>query len=248
MVRIFICDEDKTWQEKESQILSDYASETGITVSIRCFDDPHALLASDGLAPDVLFCDTVFSCDQEEGVDTDEPAGITAVKQINQLFPRCQVIYIAKDTDCVLDVYRTEHLWFALKDQLAERLPEIVGKYYRIDNERKADLVIRTTDGSTAVIPCRDIMYLERRDRKTVIVTHNRRYQVRGRLSEILEKLPIGRFARCHNSFAVSLDKIREIDTRSVRMKNGAEIIISRGYGKAFRDIYHKYAENRTVQ
>ncbi len=248
MVRIFLCDENKRWQEQESQILHDYAAIIGAEIRISCYDDPRDLLASDGLAPDVLLCDTEFSRLQPEDPDAAEPAGITAVKQINQLFPRCLVIYVTENLDHALDAYRTEHLWFALKEQLAERLPEIVDKYYRIDNERKSNLVIRTTDGITASIPCRDIIYLERRDRKTVIVTHNRRYEVRDRISNIFDMLPRGRFARCHNSFAVNLDKIKEIDSRSVHMRNGAGIIISRGYSKAFREEYHKREESRTVK
>ena len=249
MVRVFICDEDKKWQEAEAQILNGYAAAIGVDLQIKSFDSTQALLDTDGPAPDALFIATEFTCcgDERDACDT-EAVGISSVRQINQMFPRCQVVYVAENYGNVIDVYRTDHLWFVLRDQLISYLPEIVDKYNRIDKERKSNLIIKTVDGITAVIPFRDIIYLERRDRKTIIVTHNRRYEIKDRISMILDLLPPGRFARCHNSFAVNMDKIKEISSKSLHMRNGIEIIISRGYSKAFRNEYNTWMENRLAK
>ena len=250
MVNIYLCDNDIQWLEKATQMLNKYAVEKRAEIQVKCFSDPQSLFDADVTAPDVLFCDIEFErCPSAKGdADALKPAGIDAVNEINRIFPNCQVVYVTDTLDYVLDVYQTDHMWYVLKDQFRDRLPGIVDKYERINRKRKSDLVIRTADGLTAMIPCRDILYLERRDRKTVIVTYNRRYEVRDRISDILDKLTPGRFVRCHNSFAVNMEKIREIRPRSVLMKNGAEIIISRGYSKSFRDEYHDWAESRTVK
>ena len=243
MVRIFICDSDIKWQKSATEILEAYALKQDTDIVIYCFDGLDAMLDNDGPAPDMLFIDIEFRNDGS--VDSDV---IEAVKEVNRLYPECQVVYMADSLTYAPDVYQTIHIWFVLKEQLADWLPEIVDKYELIDRERKSDLIIRTTSGSSVRIPCRQIMYIERKGRKTIIVTYREIYEVRERIPDVFDKLPPGRFARCHNSFVVNMEKIREIQTKNLFMRNGKEIMISRGYSKGFKNEYSKWAKKKTVK
>lgn len=238
MTKIYICDGEKKWQEKVSAMLTDFSEKQHAPVKISCFDSIDKALKSEEPAPDVMFTEVEFD-GEEKGIDM--------VGEVNRVYPECNVVYMTDNVRYALDVYDTRHIWFALKEQLGERIPEIYRKVCLLDEERRSYLVIRTTDGTTVRIPCRDIMYIERKDRKTIIVTYERRYEVKERIPFVLEKLPSDRFARCHNSFAVNLDKVGEIHSGSLRMRNGTEIVISRGYNKSFRAEYMNRVNSRAV-
>ena len=239
MTRIYICDEEKKWQNEAASILKSFAEKRGAEAKITCFSTPEEVLHSKGPAPDVLFTDIEFE-DGESGID--------AAKEINRLYPECHIVYLAKRIEHALDVYNTKHVWYVIREQFRQRLPEIYDKVCGIDDDRKSYLVVKTTDGATVRIACRGIMYLERHDRKTFIVTYERKYVVKDRIPVILDKLPADRFARCHNSFAVNLDKVREVRPGSLVMRNGTEIMISRGYSKSFKSEYMARMESRAVK
>ena len=50
-----------------------------------------------------------------------EITGIDAAKQINLIQPSAQIIFISSYLEYFSDVYETEHLYFVLKSQMAQR-------------------------------------------------------------------------------------------------------------------------------
>ena len=57
-----------------------------------------------------------------------EITGIDAAKQINLIQPSAQIIFISSYLEYFSDVYETEHLYFVLKSQMAQRLPDALDR------------------------------------------------------------------------------------------------------------------------
>ena len=87
----------------------------------------------------------------------------------------------------------------------------------------------------------REITYLERRLRTTIIHTTNGKMTSSLPLGELLEMIGLPAFLRCHNSFAVNLDHAAAFRRESFLMKDGKIIPISHSYYAAVRERFRKY-------
>ncbi|MBQ9015139.1 MAG: response regulator transcription factor [Firmicutes bacterium] len=237
-LRAVICDDDRSWLAQAAGIIEDYAKEAGLQLQLRSYDEPAAVLTELTEAPDLFFMDIEF----EEG-----PEGISLAKQMNERFPSCQIIYLTNYLHYALDVYQTEHIWYVLKPQLADRLPEVFQKLEQLEEDRRKDLVIHASDGTIVRLACGEILFMERQSRLTCIRTQSGSFRTRARIPELEKMLPGRTFARCHNSFIVNLPHIREIHAKSLLLDDGTEIIISRRYNNAFRTAYLTWAENAAI-
>ena len=238
MKAVAICDDDKDDLNASVQILRRFADESAFDIQINLFQDVNACV-NEASRFNVVFMDIEF----EEG-----PLGIDAVARINEIAPYCQVVYLTNYLHYSIDVYQTDHVWYVLKSQLAERLPEIFQKLALIEESRRASVVI-TTKGDNAVVnvPCTSIRYLERHERITRVVTRDTTYVVREKLPELIARLPEMTFARCQNSYVVNLTRVREIHASDLLLDDGTRILISRSYSKRFRKQYLLWAEAWTV-
>lgn len=99
-------------------------------------------------------------------------------------------------------------------------------------------LVVQTGLGES-VLRFEQIDYLEAARNYVVVHANNKEYLVRETMSSLEKRLAGGPFARTHRSFVVNVDEIEEIRTidskQRIRLKNGSEIPLSRGYRHAFK-------------
>ena len=238
-----ICDDNRAWLDEAEEMLREYADEHEIALRTACYESPDDLLKDHGEIPDVIFMDIEF-----ENSEDPDSYGIKAAAEINKLFPDCRIVYVTNYLRYAVEAYETEHIWFVTKSRFREYLPEIFSRIIRGKAVSRSEVVVKTIDGTISRIRCRDIIFLERRDRKTRIITPGRTYQVKSRLPEVLDKLPTEKFARCHASFAVNLEKVREIHRDSLILEEGTELVISRGFNKTFRIKYMNMVKNKIVQ
>ena len=75
----------------------------------------------------------------------------------------------------------------------------------------------------------KDIMYLERSLRTTIIYTPLNSYRCSEKFSALLPRLR-DTFVQCQQSFVVNLDFVSSFKTSSLCLTNGKEIPISRRY------------------
>lgn len=107
--------------------------------------------------------------------------------------------------------------------------------------EGKSVVTIKTHDGWIP-IPFSDVKYLEVKDRKTHVYGNEHVGTHKNTLQEFEYTLPREIFIRCHRSFIVNVQHIKEIypDTHStfvLAMDNGAMIPVSQSYSSYFRKM-----------
>ncbi|WP_462413077.1 LytTR family DNA-binding domain-containing protein [Neobacillus sp. Marseille-QA0830] len=105
----------------------------------------------------------------------------------------------------------------------------------------KLVVTIKTEDGWIPV-PFSEVIYLEAKDKKTFVKANGVSGSHKDTLQEFEFLLPKDYFIRCHRSYIVNVNQIREIhpDTHStfiLTMKNGERVPVSQSYSSYFRRL-----------
>ncbi|MBP3893895.1 MAG: response regulator transcription factor [Atopobiaceae bacterium] len=238
-IRAVICDDEQAWRSYAERALAAYALKAGVELDVHSHASGAELLAANIAAPDVLFSDIKLGPSR---------SGIDLVRQVAQVWPSCQVVYVTNYLRYAPDVYSTEHLWFVLKDQFEERLPEVMEKLGRQLDDAGRMLTLETIDRTYLSVPCSQVISLERRGRTTtVFIEDDEPRLVADRLPSLLERLPERLFVRCHGSFAVNLDHVRILTADAITMDDGSRVPVSRRYSRAVRERYLDWADDHIV-
>jgi hypothetical protein len=105
----------------------------------------------------------------------------------------------------------------------------------------KSVVTVKYHDGWVPV-PFSEVMYLEASDRKTHVITEKLTGTHKFTLNEFDFILPKDYFVRCHRSFIINVNYIKQIypDTHSTLvliMKNETKITVSQSYNSYFRKL-----------
>ncbi len=234
-MRVGICDDDAIWCRKAEKIIYSYAAQTETELEVICFTTSEKLNSYDGYPLDMLFMDIVL--ENEEGKN-----GIDIVTAVNKKWKDCQIVYLTNYLFYATEVYHTEHVFFALKEQFEERIGEIFGKVFHQLAQTREKLVYSVIGGKEVSLAPADILYFERSGRITNIITVYGTYSIWDKLSVLTEGLPTLDFVRCHNSYIVYLPAVREMLPDVFLMNDGREVTISRSYRKIAKAAFMKWA------
>jgi DNA-binding LytR/AlgR family response regulator len=105
----------------------------------------------------------------------------------------------------------------------------------------KLVVTIKTQDGWIPV-PFSQVIYLEAREKKTFVYAAGHSGTHKHSLQDFEFQLPKDDFIRCHRSYIVNVNQIKEIhpDTHStfiLTMKNGDRVPVSQSYSSYFRRL-----------
>lgn len=168
-------------------------------------------------------------------IDLPDGNGIKFSKQINVFSPHTIIIYMTSYEDYVSDVYDTEHIYFILKKNYQKYLPHALSLANEaLNKQRRASLKIFWNKEEYNILQ-KDIFYMERQLRKTMIVTPTQTYSTSEKLEDLLKRLG-ETFAMSHRSFIVNLKMVQEITKDSALLVDDTSIPISRSYYKALKD------------
>lgn len=231
-LRIGICDDEIMWQKKISDSLKRYETERKIQLSIYSFSGEDELRAFKGRQLQVLFMDTEFG----------SFGGIQLACEVNRRWPECQIIYLSESAEYLYEAYRSKHLAFCMKEQMEEKLYEIL-EMAKDRIEQTTDKVRLTFHGDQMIsLPLHEILYFERRERVTKVVSRSCEYAVDERIGVLEDRLASKDFIRCHNSYIVYLPAVKKYTNKSFFMCDGSEILISRGYREKTRKAFESWA------
>lgn len=234
-LRIGICDDELSWREKVSDILKTYGKQQEQELTVTGFCDGQSLLTYDKDALHILFIN----------VEVGGESGIDLACRINVEWPECQIVYLTENLDRATDVYRSQHLYFVLKDQFEDRLPEIMDKARRQLRLEQSRIIVIVQGKEKIFLEPKEILYFEREKRITRIVTTRGEFVTNEKISSLIERLPDIDFVRCHNSYIVYLPAVQKYMKKLFLMKDGRQIMISRGYGERTRKAFERWEKIR---
>ncbi|MCD8020563.1 MAG: LytTR family DNA-binding domain-containing protein [Clostridiales bacterium] len=235
---IATCDDNKDWSGYTTGMVEDYVDRQKWDAQILTFGNGRELMSYEGSHIDVLF----LSIELNEGEN-----GISLAKDINSRYPDCQIIFLTSHLSYAVDIFQVRHIYFALKCQLKDRLPDIFDRIMYEQKHRERKLVFNVSKGRQVQVGVPEIFYMERELRHTVIHVKWGEFQVKERMGELMDYLPALYFSRCHNSYIVYLPAVRMKKKTSYIMDDGQEVIISRSYREKTDEDWKHWVETQMI-
>lgn len=230
MFVIGILSENVVWGQTCAEWVSQTFGKAFGKTEIRIYENRNQLLeqAPGNSSVDVLFLD----------MDLRQKDGLEIARTINEdeKWQECLIIFCSDYMENALEVYSTDHIYFVLKPQLHTRLHEIMWQIIRRRQNKKGRLIFELIGKRKVVLLAKEILYFERVRRTTRIETVHGSYEIKDKLDELEKRLSDLGFIRCHNSYLVYFQAIRELHKNMFIMKNGAQVMISRSYAKEIQD------------
>lgn len=232
MLKIYVCEDIEVQRNKIKKTIENIVLMEDLDMEIGCIsNNPHTILEKVKETEDV----GVYFLDIDLGADM---TGLTLAQEIRKYDPRGFIIFITTHSEMsyMTFIYKLEALDFILKDnpeELDRRVYECILKanqrFASVNNKVQANFSVKVNEKVFA-IDYDEILFFETSTNIHKIILHckNRQMEFWGKIKDIEKKVD-ERFYRCHRSFLVNKDNIREIDiqNRVIYMVNGDECLIS---------------------
>lgn len=224
-IKVLIIDDDEGMRLVLSKIIS---KTEGFTLVGEADSGETGLSLVETLSPHIVFLD----------VEMPGMGGIECAKRIIDIAPKTFIIFATaheKYMPEAFEVYASDYLIKPFKiDRVLttlERIKDIfinkdetIVKHTPYNKDSLAKLVIKNKEG-TSFIDCKDIIFIERENRNTIIHTVGERVTSSEGLSEIEDRLDKSLFFRSHKSYLINLSMIYKIYpygrwTYTVKLKN----------------------------
>lgn len=232
MLKVFVCEDNKEQREKFLKIIQD-------VILIEDYDMELTLATE---SPDELI--NYLSENSGSGLyflDIDLKASINGIElatKIREYDPRGFIVFITTHAEMsyLTFIYKVEAMDFVIKDNysnIKERIHQCIAdankKYSSKTNELQKVFTIRVED-RIINIEYNKILFFETSPTRHKVIVHavDRQVEFYAKMKDIEEILD-ERFYRCHKSYIVNKDNIKDIDlsNRCIYMVNGQECFIS---------------------
>lgn len=224
MMKILVCDDNKVICNDISKYI-----ESNFDYNVSVANDKNSIyhyLNEDKL--DLLIIDIVLG----------KINGIDIAKEFTKQFPNLNVIFITGYGNTYYkDIYKYINPCGFLEKPIQYNILNFFIKQIQDNfNARNSKLKINYNYNSY-IIPNRDIIYIQSDKRLSVIHTTAEKFKTYKKLSDMLEELP-DTFIRCHQSFIVNRDYVRNVEGNQFLLSSGNVIPISKKYLKNVKDLF----------
>lgn len=185
--------------------------------------------------------------------------GVLLAQNISQFAEKPFIVFITAWKEHAVEAFELEAFDYILKPYQESR---IVSMLQKLENtwqqqlsgssaiaapgpQRENDTINLVRDEKIFVTSIHDIYYAEAHEKMTFVYTKRESWVMPMNITEFCSKLPSAHFFRCHRSFCVNLDKIREIEpwfnnTYILRLRDlDFQVPVSRSKVKEFRQLMH---------
>lgn len=216
MIKIAICDDEPAACRLLTQKVEAHMGELKEPCEIKCFFSAAQLLQAP-YSYDLLFLD----------IQMPEQDGITIAKKIRENQNRSIIIFITALSEHVYDAFEVEALDYICKPIDESRLQKALNRAVaKMKENENRSLFIQTKNWCKAV-KLEDIYYCEVMNRKIYLHTKNGVVEYYCKLEKVEKQLDY-RFVRCHRSYLVNLDYLKEYSSVGITLENGERVPASR--------------------
>ncbi|WP_343250417.1 LytTR family DNA-binding domain-containing protein [Diplocloster hominis] len=230
MIRLAVCDENRTIQKEIAKVVSTCCRQEMKTVFYDSLESLIAEIGAGTTCPDLILSD----------ISKDACVSINESKVIRQKCPEIKFIWMSSDKDVPEEIFDTEPVCCLPKPIPSDDLKAaLTAALARCRQEEKDTLILKNRNGIQK-IPLTDISYLE--SDKHVIYLHGRNHQWKYyiKLDDIMERLP-SYFVRCHQSYALNMTKLRKLSALSAEFTDGRMVPVSRARYKTVKEHLLQY-------
>ena len=237
ILRIAICDDDKTDRERVDVLVQEYLKEKNIRAEVKCFDHPDTLIEEcEKFRPHIYILDIVMPM----------VTGIQAARELRWNQPDAQIIFATSESSYALESFDVNPINYILKPIEKEKLfttLDLALSHVDISNGRSISIKVK---GGLQTLHLDEILYIEYRNH--VVSYHMNDGAVistptlRIGFVEYLENNHPGKdFVRCHESIAVSIAAIDKLTKTEITLRNDELIPVTKSRYAEVLDSYMNF-------
>lgn len=179
--------------------------------------------------------------------------GVLLAQNISQFAHKPFIVFITAWKEHAVEAFELEAFDYILKPYQESRIISMLRKLETAwqqqsstassPQSRENATINLVKDERIIVTSINDIYYAEAHEKMTFVYTKRESYVMPMNITEFCSKLPTAHFFRCHRSYCVNLDKIREIEpwfnnTYILRLRDlDFQVPVSRSKVKEFRQL-----------
>ena len=166
--------------------------------------------------------------------------GIEVAELIKQRYPHIKIIFITGHINYARDIFEAEPCFFLVKPIEEARLIQAIDKAISLIHEERQMCISVVSRGEIRNLQLSQIRFVESRNRNLIIREKNLDFEVHMKLDDFENQLPDS-FCRCHQSYIVNLNHIRELTNDGAVLYSGELVPVSRSKYAEVKKIFLKY-------
>lgn len=180
---------------------------------------------------DILFMD----------IDLGNESGVELAAQLSRQYPKMVIAFVTGHREFMEEAFEMDAMGYLVKPYEINRMERVLRKSLLQvsalrQSEKEPELIVND-ENLRKKIKCKDIIYIQRQQYKSVVVTGQRQYCVYEPITALFERVGEG-FLRVNQSEVVNMEYIKAVEGNAVKLKNEMEMSIGRTYKK---EVMRKY-------
>ena len=220
MLLIAVVDDDPKDAALLKNCVEEYCKKKNLPAMARVYHDGLEFIRSTE-SHDIIFLDI-----QMKKLD-----GLETARLLRKINKESILIFVTNMAQFAIKGYEVDALDFIIKPASLSSIVYVMDKAMkRLDGSARAVFSLKTAEG-TISLSSNDITYVEVLDHNLIYHTTRGDYTVRGRLSDVSEKLDPEKFVMCNRSFIVNLRHVSSV-TADYLLIGDTRISVSKSHRK----------------
>ena len=235
-MRIAVCEDNEIHRDILEHLLNRYFSERSIPFALIPYEYGKNFLydMEEGSFFDVTFLDIYM----------EDAMGNEIAHKLRAMGYQGEIVFLTASPDFAIESYDVDACGYLLKPLDYEKLKMVMDRISR--NTDPCTYQIRQRTTMTKLV-YHEILYIESSNSKCIFHTASGgEYTVYKTLNTIEKELGDRRFLRCHQSFLVNMDHIKQIGKQFL-LSNGDYVPIRQRGVKPVRQAYMDYIESKSA-
>ena len=237
MIKIGLCDDNHLYLKELSKLLDKISKNKDISIEIIKFNSGEELINFHNKRKnyfDLIFLDILM-----KGIN-----GIDTARALKLLCPTTYIIFATISKDYALDSYEVDAYSYILKpynyDKIESKFLDVLEN---IINNKKNILYVKNNQDIYS-INLNKTIYFESSLRKIISYSLTENISFYDKLSDLENRLCCDNFVRCHRSYLVNLNYVKNIVGSDIITTTNHKIPISKKYLKSIREYFIEYLKS----
>ena len=151
-------------------------------------------------------------------------SGIETAKKIREMDQHCKLMFITTSPDFMAESFTVQTSDYVIKPIKRENMDRTMTVFYDALERSSRKIEVPIGRGGNVGIALSKIEYIEAFGKLTVFSMHESVVETQLTISEVEDMLGGEPFLRCHRSYIVNMNHVKDIYDDSFQMKNGASV------------------------
>lgn len=241
MMEIVIYSGDTPTNKELNEIITEFFVSFNLIHRVSTYFDTEELFASieKGYRFHIIFID----------IDPLRPDGIVLSESIRKYDKKCIIILVACSADYAVSGYDVHAFDYLIKPINRKRIKRTLLEAINSSGNRSFSSLRVRVNGIDVFVKCSNIIFIESaRHYLKIHMQNGNEYEVYGKLNEYENSLSGHQsYLRCHQSFLVNMDHVKNVKGRDFIMADNSIIPIRKSSFAKIKKEYYKYVMEHPV-